>query len=71
MWTCVMTLSDMTPMAIGDIFGYIMVHGTPVKSLSLEPKSSPIPDDHSHHAAYEAQLHDILRGALIGVSPHH
>ena len=62
----------MTLMAIGNIFSYIMVRGTPIKSLlSLEPKSSPIPDDQSHHVAYEAQLHDIVRGVLIGVSPHH
>ena len=66
-----MTLSNMTLMAIGDIFSCIMVYSTPVKSLSLEPKSGPIPDDHSHHAAYEAQLHDIPRGVLIGVFPHH
>ena len=40
-------------------------------SLSQEPKSGPIPDDHSHHAAYEGQFHDILRGGLIGVFQHH
>ena len=48
-----------------------MVHGTPVKSVSQEPKSGPIPDDHSHHAAYEVQFGDILMGVLIGVFRHH
>ena len=63
-----MTRSHMTPMTIW------LHHGSRYSSkisLSLEPKSGPIPDDHSHHVAYKAQLHDTLRGALIGVSPHH
>ena len=39
MWTCVMTLCNMAPMAIGDIFSCIMVHGTPMKSLSHKSQS--------------------------------
>ena len=66
-----MTLCNMTPMAIGNIFSSIMVHRTPIKSLSLEPKSGPIPDDHSHHAACKVQFHAIPRGVLTGVFPHH
>ena len=32
--TCIMTLSDMAPMMTGDILSYIMVHCTPITSLS-------------------------------------
>ena len=34
LWTCIMTLCDMAPMTVGDIFGYILVHYTPIKSFS-------------------------------------
>ena len=39
--------------------------------LLLEPMTSPIPDDHSHHVTYEAWLHDISWGVLTGVTLHH
>ena len=67
-----MTLCNMALMAIGDIFSLHPGSWYSNKiSLSQEPKSGPIPDDRSHHAACEAQFHDILRGVLIGVFPHH
>ena len=65
----------MTSMAIGDILSYVLVHCTPIKSLtlslSLEPISSPITDDHSHHATCEAWLDGIFWGAPTGVTVHH
>ena len=71
MWTCAVALCDMVPMTVGDIIGYILVHSTPITSLSLEPMTGPIPDDYSHHVTYEAQLHDISRVAPTGVMLHH
>ena len=71
METCVVTLCYMAPMTVGDIISYILVHCTQIESLLLEPMSSPIPDDHSHHVTYEAQLHDISWGPLPSVTLHH
>ena len=57
---------------IGDIFSYIMVHGTPIKSFShycqilVQSLMTIVIMQHN-----EAWLHDILRGVLIGVSLHH
>ena len=61
----------MAPMTTGDIFSYIMVHCTAIKFLLLEPMSSPITDDCSHHVTYETWLHNIFWGALTGVTWHH
>ena len=67
-----MTLSNMAPMTIGDTTW--LHHGSlyPNKiSLLLEPMSSPIPDDHSHHVTYKAWLYFIFWRALTGVNLHH
>ena len=66
-----MTFCDMALMMIDDILGYVLVHHIPIKSLSQEPMSGPIPDDHNHHVTYEAQPHDIFLGAPTGVTLHH
>ena len=62
----------MAPMAIGDIFSCIMVHGAPVKSLSYKSQS-PVQSLMSivimQHT--KAQFDGIPRGVLIGVSLHH
>ena len=58
---------------IGEILGYFLVQCTPITSLSLslDPISSPFPDDYSHHVTYEAQHHDIFWGAPTGFTLHH
>ena len=67
LWTCIMTLSDMTLMTIVDIFSYIMFHCTPLTRVNVWS----IPDGHGHHVTYEAQLHDIFLGAPTGETLHH
>ena len=66
-----MTLCNMASMTVGVIISYILVHSTPIESLSLEPMSGPIPDDHSHCVTYKEWLHDISREALTGVTVYH
>ena len=64
-------LCNMALMTVGNTISYVLVHSTPIESLLLDQMSGPIPDDHSHHVTYEAQLHDISRGVPTDVTLHH